>query len=134
MAVGGTTAYYTYAGFVSVLKNKGFDVQLIDKSEDYGMMSVQGPKSRLLMQELVQNTTGFTDKDFPFSTHQIVTLPNGISLRILRVSFVGELGWELHVPREHCVSVYIQLMNIGKKFGIKDAGYRAIDSLSIEKG
>ena len=52
----------------------------------------------------------------------------------LRVSFVGEMGWELHTPNESCVPVYHALLEAGKDKGLLNAGYRAIDSLSIEKG
>lgn len=52
----------------------------------------------------------------------------------MRLSFVGEMGWELHVPKEHCVRVYRSVMKAGARHGIINAGYRAIDSLSIEKG
>lgn len=55
-------------------------------------------------------------------------------VRAMRLSFVGEMGWELHVPREHCLKVYRAVMEAGAKHGIANAGYRAIDSLSIEKG
>jgi glycine cleavage system aminomethyltransferase T len=47
---------------------------------------------------------------------------------------VGELGWELHIPNEDCVAVYRALMEAGRPHGLVNAGYRAIDSLSIEKG
>ena len=52
----------------------------------------------------------------------------------MRLSFVGELGWELHIPKESCMPVYQAVMAAGAKHGIINAGYRAIDSLSIEKG
>ena len=52
----------------------------------------------------------------------------------LRDSFVGELGWELHIPSESCVPVYQALHQVGQKYGLVNAGYRAIDSLSMEKG
>lgn len=52
----------------------------------------------------------------------------------MRLSFVGELGWELHAPRPACVPVYQAVMTAGAKHGLVNAGYRAIDSLSIEKG
>ena len=52
----------------------------------------------------------------------------------MRLSFVGELGWELHVPKPACVPVYRAVMAAGTKHGLVNAGYRAIDSLSIEKG
>ena len=55
-------------------------------------------------------------------------------VRALRLTFVGELGWEFHVPFDAIVDVYHHLMNAGAEFGIANAGYRAIDSLSIEKG
>lgn len=55
-------------------------------------------------------------------------------VRAMRLSFVGELGWELHVPRPACVPVYQAVMTAGAKHGLVNAGYRAIDSLSIEKG
>ncbi len=52
----------------------------------------------------------------------------------MRVSFVGEMGWELHTPSKSCVIVYKALMKKGRPFGLVNAAYRAIDSLSIEKG
>ena len=52
----------------------------------------------------------------------------------MRLSFVGELGWELHIPRDSCLPVYNAVMAAGAKHGIINSGYRAIDSLSIEKG
>lgn len=55
-------------------------------------------------------------------------------VRAIRLSFVGELGWELHVPRASCLPVYRAVMAAGAKHGLVNAGYRAIDSLSIEKG
>lgn len=60
-----------------------------------------------------------------------VTVPQ---VRAMRLSFVGELGWELHIPRTSCVPVYQAVMAAGAKHGLVNAGYRAIDSLSIEKG
>lgn len=52
----------------------------------------------------------------------------------MRLSFVGELGWELHIPKDACLPVYRAVMAAGAKHGIVNSGYRAIDSLSIEKG
>jgi len=58
----------------------------------------------------------------------------GHQARAVRLSFVGELGWELHVPNSSAVSVYEAVWQAGAKHGLVNAGYRAIDSLSIEKG
>lgn len=53
---------------------------------------------------------------------------------MLRISSVGELGYELHIENEHCRSVYARIMNIGSKYQLKNAGYRALNSLNCEKG
>ena len=74
-----------------------------------------------------------SEKAFPFSTHKIAQIA-GHDLRILRLTFVGELGYELHIPAESCIPVYDAVMAEGAKCGIVNSGYRAIDSLSIEKG
>ena len=58
----------------------------------------------------------------------------GHAVRAVRLSFVGELGWELHVPNSSAVKVYEAVWKAGSKHGLVNAGYRAIDSLSIEKG
>lgn len=55
-------------------------------------------------------------------------------VRALRVSFVGELGYELHIPQESCTQVYETLMQVGGSLGLKNAGYRSLYSLSSEKG
>lgn len=57
-----------------------------------------------------------------------------VQVRAMRLSFVGELGWELHIPKDACLPVYHAVMAAGAKHGIVNSGYRAIDSLSIEKG
>lgn len=59
---------------------------------------------------------------------------DGYNARVLRVSFVGELGYELHIPKESCSQVYNILMNAGGSFNLKNAGYRSLYSLSSEKG
>jgi sarcosine dehydrogenase len=56
------------------------------------------------------------------------------NVRVLRVSFVGELGYELHIPKETCNDVYNILMNAGASYDLKNAGYRSLYSLSSEKG
>lgn len=56
------------------------------------------------------------------------------NVRLLRVSFVGELGYELHIPKENCVEVYESLMHAGGTLGLRNGGYRSLYSLSSEKG
>uniref|UniRef100_A0A8C0LRE3 Sarcosine dehydrogenase n=2 Tax=Canis lupus familiaris TaxID=9615 RepID=A0A8C0LRE3_CANLF len=131
LAVGGAVAQHNWSHISTVLQDQKFRCQLIDGSEDLGMISIQGPASRTILQEVLD--ADLSNEAFPFSTHKLVRAA-GHLVRAMRLSFVGELGWELHVPRSACVPVYQAVMTAGTKHGLVNAGYRAIDSLSIEKG
>lgn len=131
LAIGGGVAEHNWNHIKTVLQDEGFRCQLLDHSEDMGMISIQGPKSREVLQEILD--TDLSNEAFPFSTHKVVNAA-GHKVRAMRLSFVGELGWELHIPKDSCLPVYQAVMAAGAKHGICNAGYRAIDSLSIEKG
>nr|XP_008122619.1 PREDICTED: sarcosine dehydrogenase, mitochondrial [Anolis carolinensis] len=131
LAVGGAVAQHNWSHITTVLQDKKFQCQLMDRSEELGMISIQGPSSREVLQDVLDTDLG--DGAFPFSTHKLVKVA-GCMVRAMRLSFVGEMGWELHVPKKDCVTVYRAVMKAGAKHGIMNAGYRAIDSLSIEKG
>ncbi|KAM9176625.1 sarcosine dehydrogenase, mitochondrial [Mergus octosetaceus] len=131
LAIGGAVAQHNWSHITAVLQDMKLQCQLIDCSEELGMMSLQGPLSRAVLQEVLD--TDLSNEAFPFSTHKLVRAA-GCTVRAMRLSFVGEMGWELHVPRADCVRVYRAVMQAGARHGITNAGYRAIDSLSIEKG
>ncbi|XP_024906986.1 sarcosine dehydrogenase, mitochondrial isoform X3 [Pteropus alecto] len=131
LAVGGATAQHNSSYILAVLQDRRFRCQLIDSSEALGLISIQGPASRAILQEVLD--ADLSNEAFPFSTHKLVTAA-GHLVRAMRLSFVGELGWELHIPRLSCVPVYQAVMAAGAKHGLVPAGYRAIDNLSIEKG
>ncbi|XP_060107035.1 sarcosine dehydrogenase, mitochondrial [Heteronotia binoei] len=131
LAIGGAVAQQNWSHIIKTLQDKMFQCQLIDQSEELGMISIQGPSSRSVLQEVLDSD--LSNEAFPFSTHKLVKAA-GCTVRAMRLSFVGEMGWELHVPRKDCVRVYRSVMKAGAKYGITNAGYRAIDSLSIEKG
>jgi sarcosine dehydrogenase len=101
------------------------------------MISVQGPHSRGLLQSLTDAPIS-QDEFLPFSSCRQVVLA-GSELMMLRLTFVGELGYELHVPSECAVHVYQAIMQAADELRadgvpVSDAGYRAIDSMSAEKG
>ncbi|XP_035039805.2 sarcosine dehydrogenase, mitochondrial [Hippoglossus stenolepis] len=131
LAIGGGVAEHNWNHIRTVLQDQGFRCQLTDLSEEMGMLSIQGPKSREVLQEVLD--TDLSNESFPFSTHKVVNAV-GHQVRAMRLSFVGELGWELHIPKDACLPVYHAVMAAGAKHGIINSGYRAIDSLSIEKG
>ncbi len=107
------------------------DARLVDVTSAYAVLAVMGPRSRDLLQ-------GLTDGDLsnaalPFG--RMTRLPiAGADVLALRVTYVGELGYELHIPVEFAAAVYDRLMHAGDAFGITNAGYRAIESLRLEKG
>jgi sarcosine dehydrogenase len=109
----------------------GLDVRLEDITEQWGTLALMGPKSR----DVLSRITGadLSNTGFPFGRYREITVA-GEMVRALRVTFVGELGWELHMPIETTGTVYDALMSAGVEFGIVNAGYRAIESLRLEKG
>ncbi|MGE3528369.1 MAG: FAD-dependent oxidoreductase [Methyloceanibacter sp.] len=109
----------------------GLDARLIDVTSSYAVLSVMGPKSRDLLQALSE--VDLSNAAFPFGRAKRITVA-GAPLLALRVTYVGELGWELHIPVEFAASLYDALMDEGRAHGIANAGYRAIESLRLEKG
>jgi len=104
---------------------------LSDITEDWTTLSLMGPDSREVLGQITDADLG--NVGFPFGTLQPVRIA-GHDVRALRVTFVGELGWELHMPRSAGADVYNAIMDTGRPFGIRNAGYRAIESLRLEKG
>ncbi|MHA7774270.1 GcvT family protein [Roseibium sp. M-1] len=109
----------------------GGDCQLFDITSSYAVLSLMGPKSRDILQEMTRED--LSNEVFPFGCLRTLGLA-GAPVRMLRVTYVGELGYELHIPVEHARTVYAALMWSGVKHGLVNAGYRAIESLRLEKG
>ena len=109
----------------------GLDARLHDVTSAFSTLSLMGPRSRELLEPLADRP--LDDASFPFGAvcHLRVA---GAPVTALRVTYVGELGYELHVPTEFALSVYETLMEAGRPHGIANCGYRAIESLRLEKG
>ncbi len=107
------------------------DAELVDVTEEFGTLSLMGPRSRDVLQAIC--TEDCSNTAFPFGHMRIVTIA-GHPVRALRVTYVGELGWELHMPLAATGDVFDALMAAGGKFGIRPVGYRALESLRLEKG
>lgn len=138
VAAGGNTATKDLAWIQSVFDDKGFRAQVEDRSASMALISVQGPYSRRLLQSLVTSEQSLDDEALPFSAGRWLDVA-GHRLLALRLTFVGELGYELHVPSESAVAVYRAVREAGEVLSreqgipVRDAGYKAIDSLSAEK-
>jgi 4-methylaminobutanoate oxidase (formaldehyde-forming) len=105
-------------------------VTLVDVTEKFGTLSLMGPRSREVLAAVsdsnIDNTT------LGFARCQTLRVASR-TVRVLRISYVGELGYELHVPTADLVGVFEALMEAGRPFGIAPVGYRAIESLRLEK-
>lgn len=102
-----------------------------DVSSGIAVLSVMGPQSRRLLAKLTD--ADLSNEKFPFGTSQIIDLAYA-RVRASRITYVGELGWELYIPSEFTQSVYDEIIRAGMDVGLKHAGYHALNSLRMEKG
>jgi len=109
----------------------GLDAHLLDVTSERAVLSVMGPRSRDVLAALTDAELG--NDAFPFGAARAITLAGAPALA-LRISYVGELGFELHVPSEFALAVYDAVKAAGVAYDIADTGYRAIESLRLEKG
>ncbi|QIA20463.1 FAD-dependent oxidoreductase [Mesorhizobium sp. AA22] len=106
------------------------DVTLTDVTEDFGTLSLMGPRARDVLAAVTDADVSNTA--FPFGHVREISIA-GHTVRALRVTYVGELGWELHVPIAATGEIFDALMAAGEKHGIRPVGYRALESLRLEK-
>jgi glycine cleavage system aminomethyltransferase T/glycine/D-amino acid oxidase-like deaminating enzyme len=108
------------------------DVHLFvtDVTSGYNIISVQGPKSRQLISCLT--TADMSNKAFPYLTMQEIDIGYAL-VKALRITYVGELGWELYVPTEFTLHVLDSLVEAGADAGFKHAGFKALNTLRLEK-
>lgn len=107
----------------------GSTAVLSDVTSSLAVFGVMGPRSR----ELLERLTAADLDDFPFGTSRVISLGHA-TVRASRITYVGELGWELYVPVELAVGVYDDLLAAGADLGVARGGYYAIESLRLEKG
>jgi sarcosine dehydrogenase len=117
-------------GWIAEHLPKGKDISLNDVTEEYATLSLMGPKARDVLAASTRDDVSNTV--FPFGVVREIEIA-GHKLWALRVTYVGELGWELHMPMAATVDVYECLMGFGAREHIKPVGYRALESLRLEK-
>ena len=104
---------------------------LLEVTASFGVLGVMGPNARTLLSRVTD--AGLSNRSFPFGTAQQISI-GFATVRAVRITYVGELGWELHVPMEQLSLVYETVMEAGADLGLADAGHYAINSLRLEKG
>ncbi|MFK7861209.1 MAG: FAD-dependent oxidoreductase [Granulosicoccus sp.] len=105
-------------------------IEISDITLDYGTLVLAGPRSREVLQKLTN--TDLANEHFRWLAYQPLQLA-GIDVRALRVNYVGELGWEMHVPVEQHLALYEALCEAGLEFDIRDFGMYAMESMRLEK-
>ncbi|MEM7140112.1 MAG: FAD-dependent oxidoreductase [Actinomycetota bacterium] len=109
----------------------GRDVTLGNVTHDQAMLGVMGPNSRALLSELT--AADLSNGGFDFGTGRFIDVA-GAEVLALRMSYVGELGWELYIPNADSVAVYDAIVEAGTSHGLAHAGYHAMNSLRLEAG
>ena len=110
---------------------EGLDATLTDVTEAFGTLSLMGPRARDVLAAVTK--ADVSNAAFPFGHVREIGIA-GATVRALRVTYVGELGWELHIPIEKTGEVFDALMKAGERHDIRPVGYRALESLRLEKG
>ncbi|HCU91916.1 MAG TPA: FAD-dependent oxidoreductase [Actinobacteria bacterium] len=110
---------------------RGAHAALVDVTSAYAVFGLMGPKSRDLL--ACVSGADLSGEAFGFGTSREIDL-GYFTIRATRITYVGELGWELYVPTEFAVGVYTELMAAGARFGLVNGGYYAIESMRLEKG
>ena len=107
------------------------EVQLRDISADYACLALQGPNARAVLEKLAE--TDLSAQGFVFGSGRYARAA-GVEVWLQRLSYVGELGWEIFVPAGDTIKVFAELQQAGAEFDIRNVGLHAVNSLRLEKG
>jgi 4-methylaminobutanoate oxidase (formaldehyde-forming) len=120
---------------------RGRDVTITDVTEQIAMLGLMGPKARMVLEQLTDSD--LSNDGFPFGTAREITIRppepgagQAVEFTVFanRMTYVGELGWELYVPYEHAVALHDALVEVGRPLGLRHAGYHAMNTLRLEAG
>jgi dimethylglycine dehydrogenase len=111
-------------------QSEGFDVQIDNVTESLGAVLITGPKSRQILQ--LMTTEDLSNDAFSWLRMKEIKIDSA-RVRVIRVSYAGELGYELHMPSYQLLSIYDSMCRIGEDYGLRDFGGYAFNSLRMEK-
>ncbi|CAB4843421.1 unannotated protein [freshwater metagenome] len=133
MIVTGTAfATHDFGWLEKIRREFNFDgVEITNITRELTCFAIMGPNSRVILQALTDSDLSHTA--FPFMNSREIDLA-GIKVRATRITYVGELGWELYAPIANGLALWEALVDAGKDLGLIPCGYRAIESLRLEKG
>jgi len=110
------------------------DVHLISTTDQWAQFSVAGPKSRALLEKIVDSGNDISNEGFPFMACASITICGGVRARLFRISFSGELAFEIAVPAGYGNSLMTVLMAAGEEFDAVAYGTEALGVMRVEKG
>lgn len=113
------------------ISNEDPPVEIRDVTMEFSCLALWGPLSRKVLEKVTQDDV--SNENFPYLHAKKIDI-HGVEVLAQRVSYVGELGWELYITPERAVQVWDALMSAGEEFGIEVGGYKVLDSLRLEKG
>lgn len=107
------------------------DVSIRDITQEYACLALWGPRARDVLQKVTNSDV--SNQAHPYLTTKPIEI-NGARVLAQRVSYAGELGWELYIPNNRATMVWDLLIEAGKEFGMELGGYKVLDPLRLEKG
>ena len=125
---------YRHLEFVRQCLRPDMDVQLISATDSWAQFAVAGPNARRVLQELVDPQHDISNEGFPFMACGAISVCDGVPARLFRISFSGELAYEIAVPARYGDSMIRALMAAGEPWGITPYGTEALGVMRIEKG
>jgi len=125
---------YRHLEFVRQCLKPDLDVHLVPETDGWAQFSVAGPNARALLRKFVDPPFDISNEAFPFMACGELTICGGTRARLFRISFSGELAYEVAVPASYGEALVDVLMRAGKEFGVTAYGVEALDVMRVEKG
>ena len=125
---------YRHMEFVRQCLCPDMDVQLISTTEAWAQFAVAGPNSRNLLRKIVDPGFDISNEAFPFMACAEITVCGGLRARLFRISFSGEMAFEIAVPTRYGDALIRRMMAAGEEFGVVPYGTEALGVMRIEKG
>lgn len=113
-------------------KGEGWDFHIVNLTDQLGAINIAGPQARRVLAELTDDDV--STEAFPFLAYREIILMDAIPARAMRLGFVGELSFELHLPASYLQTVWARVFEVGREFGIRPFGVEAQSIMRLEKG
>ncbi len=131
---GNAGAVLEHLDYLTQCRWPDLDVRFAMVTEDWAQFSVAGPQSRRVLEQVVDAPFDLSDAAFPYMAAAELTVASGVRARLFRISFSGELAYEIAVPTGHGSALAYRLMEAGQPFGITPYGLEALGAMRLEKG